>query len=167
MLIFNECLFLKSCHCSVRLFATPWTAVCQASLSFTISQGLNKFMSLESVILSNHLILCHSHLLLPSILLSIRGFSNESNFKCFKLCVSYLCFLMDELTTCSSPILMGLIWTSFINLNESLPFLTWAFRCTWVILICFYFIVVLYHINSNTLSTTTPTWLPWNYFSHP
>ena len=67
-------------HCSVWLFATPWTAVCQASLSFTISHGLNKFMSLESVILSNHLILCQSHLLLPSILLSIRGFSNESNF---------------------------------------------------------------------------------------
>ena len=59
-------------------FATPWTAACQASLSITSSQGLLKLMSIESVIPSNHLILCHPLLLLPSILLSIRVFSNES-----------------------------------------------------------------------------------------
>ena len=62
----------------VRVFATPWTAACQASLPFTISQGLLKLMSIESVMPSNHLILCLSLHLLPSILLSIRGFSNES-----------------------------------------------------------------------------------------
>ena len=56
---------------------TPWTAACQASLSFTISWSLLKFMSIESVTPSNHLILCHSLLLLPSILPSIRVFSNE------------------------------------------------------------------------------------------
>ena len=59
-------------------FATPWTAACQASLSFINSQSLLKFMFIESVMPSNHLILCHSLLLLPSIFPSIRVFSNES-----------------------------------------------------------------------------------------
>ena len=62
----------------VQLFMQPWTAVCQASLSFTISQGLLKLMSIESVMPSNHLIHCHPLLLLPSIFPSIRVFSNES-----------------------------------------------------------------------------------------
>ena len=61
----------------VWLSATPWTAACQASLSFTISQSLLKFMSTELVMLSNHLILCHPLLLLPSIFSSVRVFSNE------------------------------------------------------------------------------------------
>ena len=61
----------------VRLFATPWTPACQDSLSFTISWSLIKFMSTESVMLSNHLILCHPLLLLPSIFPSVRVFSNE------------------------------------------------------------------------------------------
>ena len=57
---------------------TPWTAAPQASLSITNSQSLFKLMSIESVMPSNHLILCCSHLLLPSIFPSIRVFSNES-----------------------------------------------------------------------------------------
>ena len=61
----------------VRLFATPWTAALQASLSITNSWNLLKFMSIESVMPSSHLILCHP-LLLPSIFPSIRVFSNES-----------------------------------------------------------------------------------------
>ena len=65
---------LLSC---VRLSATPWTAALQASLSFTISQSLLKLMSIESVMPSNHLVLCHP-LLLPSIFPGIRVFSNES-----------------------------------------------------------------------------------------
>ena len=60
------------------LFATPWTAACQASLSFTISQSLFKLMSIESVMPSNHLILCCALLRLPSVFASIRIFSNES-----------------------------------------------------------------------------------------
>ena len=60
-----------------RLFVTPWTAACQASLSITNSQSLLKLMSIKSVMPSNHLILCHP-LLLPSIFPSIRVFSNES-----------------------------------------------------------------------------------------
>ena len=61
----------------VRLFATPWTAARQASLSFTISRSLLKFMSIESMMLSNHLILCCLFLLIPSVFPSIRIFSNE------------------------------------------------------------------------------------------
>ena len=64
----------------VRLFATPWTATCQASLSITNSRSLPKLMSIESVMPSSHLILCHPLLLLPPITLSIRVFSNESTF---------------------------------------------------------------------------------------
>ena len=62
----------------VSLFVTPWTAALQASLSFTISWSLLKLMSIESVIPSNHLILCCPFLLLPSIFPRIRVFLNES-----------------------------------------------------------------------------------------
>ena len=63
---------------SIWPFLTPWIAAHQASLSCIISQSLLKLMSVESVIPSNHLILCHPLLLLPSIFSSIRVFSNES-----------------------------------------------------------------------------------------
>ena len=59
-------------------FVTPWTAACQDSLSITNSQSMLKLMSIESVMPSNHLLLCHPLLLLPSIFPSIRVFSNES-----------------------------------------------------------------------------------------
>ena len=61
----------------VQLFAPPWTAAHQASLSFTISRHLLKLTSFESVMPSNHLILCHSLVPMPSIFPSIRVFSNE------------------------------------------------------------------------------------------
>ena len=81
----------------VRLFATLWTAARQASLPFTISRSLLKLMSIESVMSSNHLILCCPLLLPPSIFPSIRVFSNKSalssggqeeekNSKCGRLC---------------------------------------------------------------------------------
>ena len=68
------------CCCSVTqsLFATPWTAACQAFLFFTISRSLLKLMSIESLMPSNHLILCCPLLLLPSVFLSITVFSNQS-----------------------------------------------------------------------------------------
>ena len=62
----------------VRLFATPWTAARQASLSSTNSRSLHKFMSIELVMPSNYLILCHPLLLPPPIFPSIRVFSNDS-----------------------------------------------------------------------------------------
>ena len=69
----------------VRLFVTPWTAAHQPSLSFTISRSLLKLMCIESVMPSNHLILCHPLLLLPSVFPSIRVFSNE-----LALCIKVL-----------------------------------------------------------------------------
>ena len=78
----------------VCLFATPWTAAHQASLSITNSQSLLKLMSIESVMPSNHLILCHP-LLPPSILPRIRVFSNNSalhmrwpKYWSFSFCIS-------------------------------------------------------------------------------
>ena len=68
-------LLFNCCH--VQLFATPWTATQWAFLSFTISWSLLKFICIELMMPSNHLILCHSVLLLPSIFPSIRVFSNE------------------------------------------------------------------------------------------
>ena len=61
----------------VPLFVTPWTAACQASWAFTVSRSLLKLMSIESVMPSNHLLLC-CPLLLPSVFPSIRVFSNDS-----------------------------------------------------------------------------------------
>ena len=61
----------------VQLIVTPWTTACQASLSFTISRSLLELMSTESMMPSNHLILCHPLLILPSIFPSIRVFSNK------------------------------------------------------------------------------------------
>jgi len=68
---------VQSLSC-IRLFVTPWTAARQASLSNTNSQSLLKLMSIKSVMPSNHLILCRPLLLLPSIIPSIRVFSDES-----------------------------------------------------------------------------------------
>ena len=75
----NKCICFVVVHLlgSVQLFVTPWTAARQASQSFTLSQSLLKLMSIESVMLSNHLIFCHP-LLLLAIFCSIRVFSKES-----------------------------------------------------------------------------------------
>ena len=73
LLLFSRSVVSDSLH-----FATPWTAACQASLSFTISWNLVKLTSIESVMPSNHLILCHPLLLQPSIFPNIMIFSSES-----------------------------------------------------------------------------------------
>ena len=74
----NVHVFVVQSLSHVQLFVTPWTATRQVSLSFTTSWSLLKLMSTESVMSSNHLILCHPLLFLPSIFPSIRDFSNES-----------------------------------------------------------------------------------------
>ena len=71
-------LLLFQSLCLVQLFATPWSAACQASLSFTISRSLLKLMSIESVMPSNYLIFCCPLLLLLSMFPNIRVFFNES-----------------------------------------------------------------------------------------
>ena len=88
----------------VRLFVTPRTAGRQVSLSFTIFQSLLKLMSIESVMRSNHLILCRPLLLLPSIFPSIRVFSNES-----ALCIRCSKFWELQLQHQSFQVYSGLI----------------------------------------------------------
>ena len=83
--------------------ATPWTEAHQASLSFTLSWGLLKLMSIESLMLSNHLILCHP-LLLPSIFPSIRVFSSES-----ALCIMWLNYWSFSFSVSPSNEYSGLI----------------------------------------------------------
>ena len=74
----SDCCSVVQSFSDIRLFATPWTAARQASLFFPVSLSLLKLMSIESMMPSNHLILCRPLLLLPSIFPSIRVFSNES-----------------------------------------------------------------------------------------
>ena len=104
---------LLSC---VRLFATPWTAACQASLSITNSWSLLKLMSIESVMPSIHLILCLPLLLLPSIFPSIRVFSNES-----VLCIrwpKYWSFSFSSALPMSIQGSFRLGWTGWIFLQS-------------------------------------------------
>ena len=93
----------------VRLFATPWTAACQASLSITNSQSLLKLIFIESVMLYNHLVLCHP-LLLPSIFPSIWVFSNE-----LALCIKWpkywsFSFSISSSNECSGLISFRIYW---------------------------------------------------------
>ena len=88
----------------VRLFATPWTAACQASWSTTNSRSLPKLMSIELVMPSNHLIFCHPLLLLPSIFPSIRVFSSES-----VLCIRWLKYWSFSFSISPSNEYSGLI----------------------------------------------------------
>ena len=81
IMVFSSVQFSFQSLRRVRLFATPWIAACQASLSITNSWSLLKLMSIESVMPCSHLILCRPLLLLPSIPPSIRVFSNESDLR--------------------------------------------------------------------------------------
>ena len=104
----------------VQLFATPWTAARQAPLSITNSQSLFKLMSIESVMPSNHLILCHPLLLLPSIFPSIKVFSNES-----ALCIrwpKYWCFSFSirPSNEYSGLISFRMYWFDLLAVQETL-----------------------------------------------
>ena len=98
----------------VRLFATSWTAAFQASLSIKNSHSLLKLMSLEAVMPSNHLILCHPLLLLPSILPRIRVFLNESVLRI--RWTKYWSFSFSISPSKEYSGLISLGWTSLISL---------------------------------------------------
>ena len=105
---------VQSLSC-VRLFATPWTAARQASLSITNSRSPPKFMSIKSVMPFNHLILCHP-LLLPAIPPSIRVFSNEST-----LCMrwpKYWSFSFKSVLPMNTQDWSPLGWTGWISLQS-------------------------------------------------
>ena len=94
--------------------ATPWTAACQASLFITNSWGFLKLMSIESVMTSNHVNLCHPLLLLPSIFLNIMVFSNES-----VLCIRWpkywsFSFSISPSNECSGLISFRIDWFDFL-----------------------------------------------------
>ena len=101
----------------VRLFVTPWIAAHQASLSSTVSQSPHKLMSIESVMPSNHLILCHPLLLLPSIFLSIGVFSNE-----LALCISWQKYwpLPTQVMANSGLIYFRIDWFDLFEVQGSL-----------------------------------------------
>ena len=122
----------------VWFFATPWTTARQASLSFTISRNLLKLMCIELVMSSNHLVLCRCPLLLPSILPSVRVFSNESALQ-----ISYTS-TEKEATSCQS-------WETELSstnvkthLNPGLfDFFTWKFyfpELSLFPLVCYFFL---------------------------
>ena len=103
----------------VRLFATPWTAAPQASLSITNSQSLLKLTSIELVMPSNHLILCCLLLLLPSIFPSIRVFSSES-----VLCIRWPKYWSFSFNISPSNVYSGLIsfrmdWLDLLRVQET------------------------------------------------
>ena len=102
----------------VQLFATPWTAACQASLSFTVSWNLLKLMSIESVMPFNHLILCCPLLFLPSIFPSIRVFSNE-----LALCIrwpNYWSFSISPSNEYSGLISFRIDWFDLLTVQGTL-----------------------------------------------
>ena len=104
----------------VRLFVSPWTTARQGSLSITNSQSLPKLMSIQSVMPSNHLILCRPLLLLPSIFPSIRVFSNES-----ALCIRWSKYWSFSFNICPSNKHSGLIsfrmdWLDFLAVQGTL-----------------------------------------------
>ena len=96
------------------LFATPWTATCQASLSITSSRSLLKLISIESVMPSNHLILCCPLLLLPSIFPSIRVFSDSQFFASGGLSIRASALVLPMNIQDWSP----LGWTGLISLQS-------------------------------------------------
>ena len=103
--------------CHARLFTTPWTAAHQTSLSFTNSQSLLKLMSVESVMSSNHLVLCHPFLL-PLSFPNIRVFSNES-----VLCIrwaKYWSFSINPPNKCSGLISFRIDWFDLLVVQGTL-----------------------------------------------
>ena len=134
----------------VRLFATPWTAARQASLSITKSRSLLKLMSIESVVPSNHLNLCHSLLLLPSIFPSLRVFSKES---IHLIRQKYWTF---SFSICPSNEYSGLIsfridWLDLLAVQGTLKSLLQYHSSKASILQCLAFFIVQLHIHIRLL----------------
>ena len=174
----------------VWLFATPWTAACQASLSIANSQSWLKRMSIESVMLSNHLILCHPLLLLPSIFPSIRVFSNES-----VLCIRWpkywrFSFSISPFNEYSGLISFRMDWLDLLAVQGTLKSLLQHHRSEASILRCSaFFIVQLSHpyvttgknisltrwtfvykvihmLNPNSQSVCIRGWRLWRWWGH-
>ena len=142
----------------VQFFVTPWTAARQASLSINNSRSLLKFMSIESVMPSNHLILCRPLLLLPSIFPSIRVFSNES-----VLCIRWPKYWSFSFSNSPSNEYSGIIsfrinWFDFLTVEGTLKCLLQHHSSKASILQCStFFIVQLSHPYMTTGKTIALT----------
>ena len=112
------CIFSSVQFSHVLFFVTPWTAAHQASLSITNPQSLLNLMSIESVMPSKHLILCHPLLLPPSIFPSIRVFSNESVFHI--RCPKYWSFSISPSNEYSGLISFRMDWLYLLAVQETL-----------------------------------------------
>ena len=135
----------------VRLFVTPWTSACQAFLSITNSQSSLKLMSIESVMPSNHLILCPPLLLLPSIFPSIRVFSNDS-----ALCIRWPKYLSFRFNISPSNEQPGLIsfrmdWLDLLAVQGTLKSLLQHHSSKASILHCSPFLMV--HLSHSYMTT--------------
>ena len=146
------------CLSRVWLFAIPWMAAHQASLSITNSRSLLKLTSIESVMASNHLILCHPLLLLPSILPSIRVFYNES-----VLCITWpkywsISFNISPADEYSGLISFRMDWLDLLAVQGTLKSLLQHYSSKASILWCSaFFIVQLSHPYMTTGKTIALT----------
>ena len=142
----------------VRLFVTPWTAACQASLSITNSHSLLKLMSIEFVMPSNHIILCRPLLLPPSIFPSIRVFSNKPD-----LCIRWpeywsFCFKISPSNEYSGLISFRMDWLYLLAVQGTLKSLLQHHSSKSSILRCSAFLMVqLLHPYMTTGKTTALT----------
>ena len=134
----------------VQLFATPWIAECQTSLSLTISQSLPNVMSIELVMPSNHLILCHPLLLLPSIFPNIKVFSNKSVHIRWPKYWSFS-FSISPSNEYSGLISFRMDWLDLLAVKETLKSLLQYYSSKASILQCsVFFIVQLSHPYMTT-----------------
>ena len=136
----------------VRLFVTPWSAACQASLPITNSQSLPKLMSIESVMPFNHLILCCPLFLLLSIFPNIRGFSNESALHIRWPKYWSFSFNISPYNEHAGPISLGMDWLDLLAVQGTLRSLLQHHSLKASILWCSaLFIVQLSHPYMTTL----------------
>ena len=146
----------------VWLFVTPWTAVLQAPLSFTVSQSLLRFMSIELVMLSNHLTFCSPFLLLPSVFLSIRVFSSELVLHI--RWPKYWSFSISPSSEYSGLIFFRIDWFDLLAIQGTLKSLLQHHSSKASILWCSaFFIVQLSHpymTIGKTIALTRGTFLP-------
>ena len=154
-------LLLFSCSVHIWLFATPWTAAHHTFLSFTISWSLLKLMCIESIMPSNHFILCHSLFLLPSIFPSIRVFSNKS-----ALCIrwpKYWSFGISPFNEYSGLISFRIDWFDLLAVQGTLKSLFQHHNSKTPILRCSAFFMVQlshpYMTSGRTITLTRQTFV--------
>ena len=132
----------------------PWTAACQASQSFTISQSLLKLMSIESMMPPNHLNLCSPFFLLPSIFPSIRVFSNESALHIRWPKYWSFSFSISPANEYSGPISFRMNWLNFLAVQGTLKSLLQHHSLKASVLWCSAFVIVQFSHPHMTIGKT-------------